>query len=251
MEKLSSDLYTAAQKQSWAMQSQLIDANRINADKQDAIDQRDAFIKKLRQVETYLQRLDYINKGSMLKMEQFQSECIRNLEHRVETILALIMPEEQFKVRITFQPLRGKYVSEVYTGKERSDGSITWSKPRSANGDFIKQLVSFSIVCSLNLMLGATKVFADEPFSSSDPVNVSKLAPVFDMMLEEGLQVIIIEHKETLYAGMSHNEINLLKHRHPVSEHKGYVEVLSCERREPDGFGDYAEDTSTGAVSDS
>ncbi|MEG2262854.1 MAG: hypothetical protein RSC43_00055 [Clostridia bacterium] len=246
MQRLSMATMDRAQQESWKIQDSLLNAARINNTKQEAIDIRNQYYLKLTQTDNYLDRLSFITKGSMLKMEQFRNECLKNLEERVEAILALIMPEEQFKVRITFRTVRGKYISEVYTGKEKPDGTVVWSKPRSANGDFIKQLVSFSIVCSLNLMLGSTKVLMDEPFSSSDNINVGKLQPVFDMMLDAGLQVIIIEHKDALYEHSPHNEISLLKHRHPTEEYQGFVEVLACERKESEGYGESTAENTNG-----
>lgn len=233
-------VYHQAVARSTQIERSLKDAEENNKLKKQFMDQRDGCLAKAQTLREYEDKLDLFIKGSMLKVEQYRDECIRNLEDRIENILEILMPEEQFKVQITFKLFRGKYYSDILIGKE-SNGQIQWGPPRTQNGDFLKQLISCSAVWALNLLLGSSYILMDEPFSSADPVNVSKLQPIFDMMLESGMQIIVIEHKVELYEGVRHNEINLLKHRHPTDDYMGFVEVLGCE----------IEEGSNGATSDS
>lgn len=239
MQKRSFDVYHQAVARSTQINRALADAQKNNELKAKYLEQRDQALAKVQKLRGYEDKLDLFIKGSMLKVEQYRDECIKNLESRIENILEILMPEEQFKVQITFKLYRGKYYSDILIGKE-SNGTIQWGPPRTQNGDFLKQLISCSAVWALNLLLGSSYILMDEPFSSADPVNVSKLQPIFDMMLESGMQIVIIEHKVELYEGVRHNEINLLKHRHPTDDYKGFVEVLGCE----------IEEGSNGATSD-
>lgn len=232
MERKTYDLYHLASAEQRKLQSTLKTAEESNAQKLEYQNKIKEYNYKIQTLQMYRSRIDQLIKGSMIRVEQYRNECISALESRVEHILALIMPEEQFKVQITFRSVRGKYRSEVLIGKE-NNGYIEWSPPRTQNGDFIKQLISCSIVWSLNLLLGASFILMDEPFSSSDQVNVGNLSPVFEMMIESGMEIIMIEHKPELYQGVHHNEISLLKHRHPSDDFKGFVEVLSCDIVEP------------------
>ncbi len=225
------DLYHRASARSSQLSQLIRDADETNALKQEYIKNRDEHLARCSLLKDYESRLNTFSKGAMLKVEQYRDQCIRNLEERIENILEILMPEEQFRVRISFKLFRGKYQSDILIGKE-SNGQILWGPPRTQNGDFIKQLISCSAVWSLNLLLGASYILMDEPFSSADPVNISKLQPVFDMMLDSGMQIICIEHKVELYEGVRHNEIKLLKHRHPTDEFLGFVEVQGCDIEE-------------------
>ena len=232
MEKLSYDIYHLARAEIQQLNTVLSNAEMTNQQKAEYREKINEYNLKLQTLQNYRLHMEQLVKGAMIKVEQYRNECISALESRVENILALIMPEEQFRVQITFRSVRGKYRSEVLIGKE-VNGTIEWSPPRTQNGDFIKQLVSCSIVWSINLLLGASFIFMDEPFSSSDQINVGNLSPVFEMMIDSGMEIVMIEHKPELYQHMTHNEISLLKHRHPSDDFKGFVEVISCEPKDP------------------
>lgn len=220
---------------SQAIHSQLDSATENNARKQELVEVANAYKKKLNTLQDYSQRLDIIVQGARIIMDTHRNECIENLQNRMAAILAVFYPDEAFHVRISYHPVRGKFETEVDIGKENGEGRIVWDSPRAQNGDFVKQLVSFSMIASINILLHAGFLFMDEPFSSSDTTNVSKLRYVFGLMQELGLQLLFIEHKPELYRHIEHNLIQLQKHRHPTDPAKGYVEVVSIERREPDG----------------
>ncbi len=245
MEYRSREVLDLARERIAVLNSSITNAKRNNATRQTALDKRAVYQQRLRDLSSYEDSINRYYKGAMIRVEQFRDECNRNLETRIESILALILPDEQFHIKLTFKPYRGSYVSEIYTGKEKPNGDIVWGKPRSQNGDFIKQLISFSMVCSLNLLLGSDFLLMDEPFNSADVTNVGKIQPVFDMMLEDGLQILMIEHKEELYRSVDRNQIDLLKHRHPTDEHKGYAEVIKQGRCEAE-YGYDVKDTNGG-----
>lgn len=186
--------------------------------------------RKFGVLNAYYDKLFQMRKMVMTIMDARRDSILYNLERRVESILAVVLPEENFKIKITYTPNRGNYNSEVFVGKETAAGQVIWTRPKGTNGEFMKQLISFSILASINILLQSNFLFMDEPFSSSDTVNVSKLRPVFELMLEQGLQLMFIEHKKELYNGLDHQLIRLYKHRSATSEHDGHVEVLSVER---------------------
>lgn len=189
---------------------------------------------KLNSVTQYSNNLVLLKKKVMAILDNRRNELIRNLEERVESILGVILPEENFKVKITYTANRNNFCTEVYVGKELANGTISWARPKGSNGEFVKQLVSFSMVASINILLNSNFLFMDEPFSSSDTTNVAKLQPVFDLMLSQNLQLLFIEHKRELYQNLPHNIIKLYKHRLPQAVPDGYVEVVNVERIEPD-----------------
>lgn len=221
--------------QSGKLQAEIDSAVANNSKRESLLQKYYSFSAKYGTLRDYYDRLFCMRKMVMSIMDEYRDTVISNLEQRVTSILGSIFPEEQFKVKITYKPCRGNYVSEVLIGKESIDGSVIWSKPRTANGGFMKQLISFSIIASMNILLHSNFLFMDEPFSSSDTVNVSKLKPVFDLMLEQHLQLMFIEHKQELYSDIDHKLIRLYKHRSAVVETEGYVEVVNMERVEADG----------------
>lgn len=227
---ISLEQIEALKRKSGALQSDIARAeanNQRRASLQEAYDGYAVKANTLNQVAVGLKQLKKI---TMSEMDAHRDGILRSLEQRVESILRIILPEEDFKIRITYQAVRGKYQSEVLIGKKDSSGEVIWSRPRGTNGGFMKQLISFSILASIDILLHSKFLFMDEPFSSSDTVNVSKMKPVFDLMLDQGLQLLFIEHKKELYETIDHNLIHLYKHRSSSDAHAGYVEVERVEK---------------------
>lgn len=218
------------QSRSGFLQSQLATAEENNRKKQALMQEYYAYNSKLTELEDYARELTITKKMVMLILDNRRDEIIANLERRAESILAVVLPEENFKIKITYTPNRGNFSSEVFVGKEDTNGEVIWTRPKGTNGEFVKQLISFAILASMNILLHSNFLFMDEPFSSADPTNVGKLEPIFNLMLEEGLQLLFIEHKKELYDKFDHNLIQLYKHRGATTEHDGYVEVQNVER---------------------
>lgn len=218
------------QNRSGYLQSQIATAKENNEKKQRLMQEYYQYNTKLTALNEYMANLTTTKKMVMLILDNRRDEIIANLERRAESILAVVLPEENFKIKITYTPNRGNFASEVFVGKEEASGEVIWTRPKGTNGEFVKQLISFALLASMNILLHSNFLFMDEPFSSADPTNVGKLEPIFALMLEEGLQLLFIEHKKELYEKLDHNLIQLYKHRGATTEHEGYVEVRNVER---------------------
>lgn len=213
-----------------SLQQQLQTARDNNRKRQELMDKFYEQNKKYTLLNERHNNLKTTNAIVMRSLEKRRDTILRNVEERTEAILAVILPEENFHIHISYTTKGKNYVSEVFIGKETGAGEIVWSRPKGTNGEFMKQLISFSILASINSLLGSKFVLMDEPFSSSDTTNVGKMQPIIEMMLNQGLQLLFIEHKKELYENIPHNIIQLEKHRTPSDAEEGYVRVLRNER---------------------
>lgn len=227
---ISIDLIQQLSDKSHEYQLDIARAEVSNQHRRDLVESYDKYITKYNALDTISKGMRNLKKITMNEMDTHRDVILHSLEERVESILRIILPEENFKIKITYQAVRGKYQSEVLIGKEDASGGIVWSRPKGTNGGFMKQLISFSIIASIDILLKSKFLFMDEPFSSSDMVNVSKMKPIFDLMLDQGLQLLFIEHKKELYEAVDHNLIHLYKHRSPSDAKAGYVEVERMEK---------------------
>lgn len=212
------------------LQQQLQTAQENNKKRQELLNTFYEQNKKYAVLCERFNNLKTTNAIVMRTLEKRRDSILRSVEERTEAILAVILPDENFHVKISYTTKGKNYVSEVFVGKESGSGDIIWSRPKGTNGEFMKQLISFSILASINSLLGSKFVLMDEPFSSSDTVNVGKMQPIIEMMLNQGLQLLFIEHKKELYENLPHNIIQLEKHRTPSDAEEGYVKVLRNER---------------------
>lgn len=154
---------------------------------------------------------------------------IAELEQRCEAILALAFPDENFGVRIKTSVVRKKEVAHLLVGPKDCPES-QWFPPVSENGGLVKQLIGAAIIESICEMCNADFIFFDEMFCSGDPVTVADISPFFHSVLAKGIQLSIIEHKPTLYEGVSRQEIHLGKDRVNADA----VRILRIEEKEPE-----------------
>lgn len=160
---------------------------------------------------------------------KYRDMRIAELEERCEAILALAFPDEDFGVRIKSDVVRKKEVSYLLVGPKNKPVS-QWFTPVSENGGLVKQLLGASLIASICEMCGASYIFFDEMFCSGDPVTVADISPFFKSLLDKGIQLAIIEHKPTLYEGVTRHEIHLGKDR----INTGAVRILRTEDKEPE-----------------
>lgn len=225
-----SDLTAKLMYKSGALKNAIAAAEETNAKQKMLLEKYYDLNTKYAQMSKRYDNLNTLNSMVMKILSSRRDSIIQSICERTEAILAVIFPDEGFKVKLTYEPRGKNYISEVFIGKSSSDGSIVWGRPRGTNGEFMKQLVSFSILASINSLLDSGFLFMDEPFSSSDTVNVGKMNKIIDLMQKQGLQLMFIEHKRELYESMPHMLIRLIKHRSQSLESVGYVEVLQNER---------------------
>lgn len=216
--------------ESGSLKARIATAETTNAKKKKLLEQYYSLNAKSKKLGTRYENLNALNSMVMRILAARRDSIIQSICDRTEAILGIVFPDEDFKIRITYKPYGKNYVSEVFVGKTAVTGNIIWGRPKGTNGEFMKQLISFSILASINTLLDSGFLLMDEPFSSSDPVNVRKMQPILSLMLQQGLQLLFIEHKRELYENMPHMLIQLIKHRSPTDEHCGYVEVLRNER---------------------
>lgn len=156
---------------------------------------------------------------------------IAELEKRCEAILELAFPEENFGVSIRSSVVRKKEVSYLVVGPKNKPIS-QWFPPVSENGGLVKQLLGASVIESICEMVGADYIFFDEMFCSGDPVTVADINPFFKGIIEKGIQLMIIEHKPTLYEGLERREIHLGKDRSKAEA----VRILHIQDKVPEVF---------------
>lgn len=190
--------------------------------------------KLLEDVTSYHRAFKALLTRAMTEADTYRKSRKSELESRVESALNLVFPEEHFKVHFEVDVSNRKYVAELLLGKE-VDGIMYWGTPRGQNGGMAKQLIAFTAVGEINLMIGSDLYIADEPFSSSDDFNILAVKAILKYFNENGLQVLIIEHKPSLYEGIEHNKIKLTKDR---ANQNGKVQLLSIERCCPKDEGD-------------
>lgn len=168
-------------------------------------------------------------KVSVKLSKQHRDKKIKFLEDEIDKNLSYLLPQEDFRVKITFNDRNGDYTANLEIAKgDAGKQAGNWHSPRAYNGRFIRQMISFSCMYSINKLRGSKAVFSDESLASADKVNLTKLKPLFDSLIDEGFQITIIEHKEELYNTMSRREFHLYKDRELQAVQLKEVKDIEC-----------------------
>lgn len=143
---------------------------------------------------------------------KFRDTRIIELEKCCESVIELAFPKEDFGVSLKADVFNNKEIATLLIGPKNVDKS-KWFTPVSQNGGFVQQLIGSCMVAAICKMLKVDYIFFDEMFCSGDATSVADIKPFFEEFINNGVQLIIIEHKPTLYEGLDHREICLGKTR--------------------------------------
>ena len=146
----------------------------------------------------------------------FRERRINFLEKEIEKNLAFLLPDENFKIKIDFKVRDKEQYAELFIGRDYDN----LESPRGINGRFVRQLISFTILYSVNTITDCKVLFCDEALSSADPNSLSELKPLIDELIANKFQILMIEHKKEIYDHINRKEITLLKNRI-----EGYVKI--------------------------
>lgn len=133
---------------------------------------------------------------------------IELLESEIEANLIYLYPDEKFKVTFEFSQNRGRETAELKLGRNGCIFNV-----KAQNGRFVRQLISLSCMYTVNKLRESKTLIMDEALSSSDKDNLSNLKPLMNKMIEDGMQLIVIEHKDELYKDVERRMFYLEKDR--------------------------------------
>ena len=78
-------------------------------------------------------------------------------------------------------------------------------------GRFSQQLSGLAMTSVINEVKGAEFFLLDEALASADVTSIEEAYPLLDNLVKQGIQVILIEHKEGLYSKLSRREFKVLQ----------------------------------------
>ena len=163
-----------------------------------------------------------LTKELTIKATNLRNTRKTHLENETKRVLSLIFPDEKFDVKIEWSELKGVPQAQILTGLPGPDGQIEWCPPRNVHGELAKQLISFTCLANIAIMLGASFFGSDEALNSGDNESLMDTKPLMDK-LNEALQFIVIEHKEAFFNNIDRREIHLKKVNETNDKYSGHV----------------------------
>jgi hypothetical protein len=149
----------------------------------------------------------------------FRSSRIDYLEWAITDQLAEVFPQDLLRAEIDRDFSRGQSkleLSLIDRWGEKRDPYVT-------EGMLAQQLLNYVSARTITRLLGFNRMFLDEAFSQSDDNNLSKISEVLNTDQNDGVQIVLVEHKSQVYKDIPHREIVFSKDASTLST---TVEVL-------------------------
>lgn len=130
------------------------------------------------------------------------------LSSYIKKNLNIVFPYDNLdvKVQTDFKNNRNKATLELWD-ENKKKAFI----PKMNQGGLGKQLISFSAATALVECKDRKFLLLDEPFSESAPDKLSIVSTILNELLNKGMQIILIEHKDEVYKELPRREFVLEK----------------------------------------
>ena len=141
-------------------------------------------------------------------LNSFKQERLECLEEQVKENLNTIFPEDNFNVKFETSTYRGKEIIDFYTGH----GDRLFPTMMQ-NGRLFRQICSFSISTMIQILAGCEILIMDEAINSGDIESTTVVSNLIHNLIDNGYQIILIEHKDALYKDLPRVQYNLVRNK--------------------------------------
>lgn len=166
--------------------------------------------EKYQQLLYYNQLYDYMVKILQAKAAAYRQERKTTLEEVTTTVLRSAFPNEEYQIKIDWNSNGTRPTAQILNSVSTKDGNVEYYPPAHINGELAKQTIAFTTLCSMCGMLNADFIGYDECLNSGDNDSLVDIKPLFDK-LQKNFQIIMIEHKDSLYQNLNRREIHIDK----------------------------------------
>lgn len=154
-------------------------------------------------------------------ISSYKSERLELLELEMNKNLAEVYPDRDFKAKFSPEMFRGSEVLELLVGE---GGRLAPTEMQ--NGRLLRQIINFSGTSMIQIMSGCNLLIMDEATNSGDGESIKAIGQLLQNLLDNGYQLIIIEHKHELYSELPRTQYNL-----HYNKSKSRAEVLEiCQK---------------------
>lgn len=182
-------------------------AERDNATYNQALLQKNYFGAQLQFLEGLQESIRTFNLDVTSKESEWRKAVLELIESEIATDLAFVYPADGYQVNLDSRVLRGKiHIEATVTSTFAKDIP---GKIRGTQGRLFQQVVSFSSLIAVMLLLGAKTIYMDEAFSGSAKKNVKKLNKLLLSLKERGFNLVLIAQDISMAEGLPANRMFL------------------------------------------
>jgi DNA repair exonuclease SbcCD ATPase subunit len=162
----------------------------------------------LKRIQTYIKLFNLVNKCVVAYSAKYKKVRIDQLEQEITANLHYLFPDDNYEACFDFDQARGKEIADLVMLQNKVAYDIELGM-----GGFVQQLVSVVALYKINKLRGSKFMVLDESLSSADKTNLTLLTPLLDRMIEEGMQIVVVEHKDELYLNVTRKVIKVSRNK--------------------------------------
>lgn len=153
----------------------------------------------LSQLTEMLKETDFALAVASAEATAYRDSTVVFIENKITESLGLAFPNEKYTSKIEFgNTAKGRRTAELKLRRFGKDYTTSLQ-----GGKLSQQLVSCSGVTAVNSIRGSSMMFLDEALASSDVDTVKDLSVMIQQLVDDGYQILLIEHKEGLYQSLA------------------------------------------------
>lgn len=172
------------------------------------------FLQKLKTSQDFLEEFEQLKQTLTnsieiveFEMKAFTKQNIARLEEMANLTLRYLRPRETYRIKLKTASIGHNKFLHVLIGYD-GDSETEYVSPSVDLGKFMKQLLSFAIIMTINVLLGVKECFLDEPLSSASG---QSLLLAQDILKNYKMTYYVIDQKEEMYNKLNRKEIHLQK----------------------------------------
>lgn len=182
-------------------------AEKDNAAYEQALAQKNLFDAQVSFLEGLQESIRTFNLDVTNKESEWRKAVLELIESEIATDLAFVYPADGYQVNLDSRVLRGKiHIDATVTSTFAKDIP---GKIRGTQGRLFQQVVSFSSLIAVMLLLGVKTIYVDEAFSGSSKKNVKKLNKLLLSLEERGFNLMLIAQDISMAEGLPANRMFL------------------------------------------
>lgn len=158
----------------------------------------------------YIKLYDTILKVLQGKAATYRNQRKTTLEETTTKVLRQAFPNEEYEIKIDWDSSGVRPTAQILNAVRNKKGELEYYPPAHINGELAKQIIAYTTLCNMCIMLNADFMGYDECLNSGDNDSLTDIKPLFDKLMET-LQIVMIEHKDFLYANLDRREIHIDK----------------------------------------
>lgn len=179
---------------------------RSNEQSQIVVDRLNKINVDMAACKRYIRQLNSLHESLQAKNANYISDIIEMLREAITYAVNESLPLKKYGVELDYKPYRNDGVLKLYLIDEVGNRL----PPRIIEGDMLNQVLSFSGITYVSVLMGYDTIYYDEAFSSANVRSLRLINAVIRHYMNKGIKFRLVTQNPILYAGIPRTMCELM-----------------------------------------